>query len=99
MRRIVQPLWHLARGRHAAASSAPKVLIDKQGYTQRPDQYGTGSSVSYGLLLKNTSTTQDAKNVYLLVNFVAANGQLIALGLEDADTDRRRRRPSASATK
>ncbi len=62
----------------AAASTAPKVLIDKQGYTQRPDQYGTGSSVSYGLLLKNSSTTQDAKNVYLLVNFVAANGQLIA---------------------
>jgi hypothetical protein len=62
----------------AAASTAPKVLIDRQGYTQRNDQYGTGSSVSYGLLLKNASTTQDAKNVYLLVNFVAASGELIA---------------------
>jgi hypothetical protein len=61
----------------AAASTAPKVLIDKQGYTQRPDRYGTGSTVSYGLLLKNTSTTQDASDVYLLVNFVAADGQLL----------------------
>jgi hypothetical protein len=61
----------------AAASSAPKVLIDKQGFTQRPDRYGTGSAVSYGLMLKNTSTTQDANNVYLLVNFVAADGQLL----------------------
>ncbi len=62
----------------AAASTAPKILIDKQGYTQRNDQYGDGSSVSYGLLLKNISTTQDAEGVYLLVNFVAASGELIA---------------------
>jgi hypothetical protein len=57
--------------------TTPHVIVDKQGFTQRSDKYGTGSSVSYGLLLKNTSTTQDATNVYLLINFATAGGQLI----------------------
>jgi hypothetical protein len=57
--------------------TTPHVIVDKQGFTQRPDKYGTGSSVSYGLLLKNTSMTQDATNVYLLINFATAGGQLI----------------------
>jgi hypothetical protein len=59
-------------------SSAPHVMIDKEGYSQRPDKYGTGSTVSYGLLLKNTSAKEDAKNVYLLINFASASGELIA---------------------
>lgn len=59
------------------AADAPRVVADKQGFSQRPDRYGTGSTVSYGMFLRNTSTTQDALNVYVLVNMVAADGQLI----------------------
>jgi hypothetical protein len=53
------------------------VVADKQGFSQRPDRYGTGSSFSYGMFLRNTSDTQDAQNVYVLVNMVAASGELI----------------------
>ncbi len=56
---------------------APKVVIDKQGYTQRPDRYGTGSLVSYGLMLRNSSAAEDATGVYVLVNMVDAGGALL----------------------
>ena len=61
----------------ATDAEAPRVVADKQGFSQRPDRFGTGSSLSYGLFLRNTSATQDAVNVYVLVNMVAANGELI----------------------
>src|SRR5207302_797538 len=50
----------------------PRVVVDKQGFSQRNDKFGTGSHVSFGLFLRNTSGVQDAMNVYVLVNFVAA---------------------------
>jgi hypothetical protein len=59
------------------AAEAPRVVADKQGFSQRPDKYGTGSAFSYGVFLRNTSPTQDAMNVYVLVNMVAATGELI----------------------
>jgi hypothetical protein len=59
------------------ATAAPKIVIDKQGYTQRPDKFGPGSLLSYGLMLRNTSATEDAKSVYVLVNMVAATGELL----------------------
>jgi hypothetical protein len=58
-------------------AAAPRVVADKQGFSQRSDSYGTGSSFSYGMFLRNTSDTQDAQNVYVLVNMVAASGELI----------------------
>ena len=58
-------------------ADAPRVVADKQGYSQRSDSFGSGSSFSYGIMLRNTSTTQDAMNVYVLVNMVAADGELI----------------------
>jgi hypothetical protein len=58
-------------------ADAPKVVIDKQGYTQRPDRYGTGSLVSYGLMLRNSSAAEDATGVYVLVNMVDASGALL----------------------
>ncbi len=60
-----------------SADSTPHVMVDKEGYSQRPDSYGKGSTVSYGLMLKNTSTKEDAENVYLLINFASASGALI----------------------
>jgi hypothetical protein len=58
-------------------ADAPKIVIDKQGYTQRPDAYGTGSLVSYGLMLRNSSAAEDATSVYVLVNMVDASGALV----------------------
>jgi hypothetical protein len=40
------------------------------GYSQRPDRYGAGSSVSYGVVLNNPSDIQDAQNVSVQVNFI-----------------------------
>lgn len=55
----------------------PKVVVDRQGFTQRPDRFGTGSTLSYGLILHDTSATEDAQNVYIIVNMVAGDGELI----------------------
>lgn len=57
--------------------ATPKIVIDKQGYSQRPDRFGAGSLLSYGLMLRNTSSSEDAKSVYVLVNMVDATGQLL----------------------
>lgn len=69
--------WIVRSATAAGPDSTPRVLVDKQGFTQRPDRFGTASSVSYGLLLKNTSATQDATDVYLLINFASAGGRLV----------------------
>jgi hypothetical protein len=59
------------------AAESPRVVVDKQGFSQRPDRFGNGSLFSYGMFLRNTSDTQDALSVYVLVNMVAASGELI----------------------
>ena len=56
---------------------APKVVVTKQGFSQKPDPYGTGSHLSFGLILHNDSATEDADNVYVIVNMVTASGVLI----------------------
>ena len=54
-----------------------KLSIANSGYSQRPDRYGPGSSVSYGVVLDNPSDTEDAQNVSVQVNFLdAANHTL-----------------------
>jgi hypothetical protein len=54
-----------------------KLSVENSGYSQRPDRYGTGSSISYGVVLNNPSDTQDAENVSVQVNFLdAANHTL-----------------------
>jgi hypothetical protein len=67
----------VAAVKSTAGADVPRVVVDKQGYSQRPDQMGGGSQISYGLVLRNTSTTEDAKSVYVIVNMVAAGGELI----------------------
>jgi hypothetical protein len=59
-----------------APAAPPKVIVDKQGFSQRADSYGGGSLLSYGLMLRNTSATEDATSVYVLVNMVDAAGEL-----------------------
>jgi hypothetical protein len=54
---------------------APRIDVAKSGYSIRPS-FGSGSTVSYGLLLVNESQTADALNVSVLVNFVEPSGHL-----------------------
>jgi len=47
-----------------------KLSIVNSGYSQRPDRYGSGSSVSYGVQLDNPSDKEDAQSVSVQVNFL-----------------------------
>jgi hypothetical protein len=55
---------------------APKINVLKQGFSIRPHPFG-GSTVSWGVVLQNTSTKQDAADVYVLANFVLPDNTLI----------------------
>ena len=59
-------------------ADVPKILVDKQGWSQRPNKLDNGSTMSFGLMLHNTSTTQDALKVYVIVNAVDSTGKLMA---------------------
>lgn len=61
-----------------SSTAAPRVVVSKQGFNQRPDRSPSiGSQLSFGLILSNTSQTEDAQDVYVIVNMVTASGQLI----------------------
>jgi hypothetical protein len=51
------------------ALAPPKIDVVKQGFSLKTPKFG-GDSVSYGVVLANRSTTDDALDVYVLVNFV-----------------------------
>ncbi len=53
----------------------PKIVVVKSGYSVR--QFQLGSTVSYGVVLKNTSPNANALNVSMQVNFVMADSHLI----------------------
>jgi hypothetical protein len=67
----------VAQSKSHTSSATPRVVVAKNGFSQRPDSSGSGSQISYGLILRDTSTTEDALNVYVIVNMVAADGELI----------------------
>jgi hypothetical protein len=54
----------------------PKITVVKTGWSVRPYPFG-GAGVSYGVILSNESTKQDALDVRVLVNFVMADNRLI----------------------
>jgi hypothetical protein len=54
-----------------------KLSVVTKGFTQRPDRYGAGSSVSYGVVLSNPSTSEDAEDVTVLVNFVDGDNHVV----------------------
>src|SRR5215831_9094247 len=56
---------------------APTIAVMKDGFSVRPHDYGSGSDVSYGVILRNRSPNADALNVNVLVNFVMANNKLL----------------------
>jgi hypothetical protein len=74
---ITQGSFVIVAAKSTAGIDVPRVVVDKQGFSQRPDSSGPGSLLSYGVVLKNTSATKDARNVYVIVNMVAASGNLI----------------------
>ncbi len=57
-------------------AAGPHIEIAKQGFSQHANRYGGGSLLSYGLLLHNSSPTEDAEKVYVIVNMVSASGAL-----------------------
>ena len=61
----------------------PKIVVLDQGFSVRVKP--TGSEASYGLMLRNTSPNGDALQVYVLVNFVMADGQAIGTKTEVID--------------
>jgi hypothetical protein len=61
----------------------PKIAVLKQGFSIRPRQ--TGTNVSFGLMLKNTSPNADALNVYVLVNLLLADGHVLGTSASTID--------------
>src|SRR5712692_10009767 len=55
----------------------PKISVVKDGFSIRPHDYGSGTDVSYGVILHNASSNADAVNVNVLVNFVLADNKLL----------------------
>lgn len=54
-----------------------KLTLRGSGWTQRPDKFGPGSTVSYGIVLENPDVAYDAVGVNLLVNFLNAEGRIL----------------------
>ena len=54
---------------------APKIVVSNSGFSTKV--VGTGTSLSYGLVLHNTSSTQDATKVTVQTNFVEPDDHLI----------------------
>jgi hypothetical protein len=63
-----------------------KLTVVKQGFTQRPDSYDGGSSISYGVVLDNPSTSEDAQSVTVLVNFVDGNDHVVQTATTQVST-------------
>jgi hypothetical protein len=53
-----------------------RIVVVKDGYSVKQNQYG-GGSISWGVILRNTSPQQDALDVYTLVNFVGMDNRLV----------------------
>lgn len=54
----------------------PKIDVIQSGWSVRPYPFG-GSGVSYGVILRNLSKTNDAEQVEVLTNFVMEDNRLI----------------------
>ena len=58
----------------------PKIVVTDQGFSVRAKS--TGSDASFGIMLRNSSPNADAVDVYVLTNFVMADGQAIGTKAE-----------------
>jgi hypothetical protein len=55
----------------------PKIAVLEDGFSVRPHDFGGGSDVSYGVVLRNRSRNADALDVNVLVNFVLPDNRLL----------------------
>ena len=60
-----------------ATDARAKVVVGETGFTQRPDRYCCGSTVSYGIVLRNPDVAYDAVSISVLVNFLNADGRIL----------------------
>ena len=54
-----------------------RIVVVKDGYSIKQNPYGGAGSLSWGVILRNTSPAQDALDVYTLVNFVGTDNRLV----------------------
>ena len=54
-----------------------RIVVVKDGYSVRQNPFGIGGSISWGVVLRNTSPNQDALEIYTLVNFVGPDNRLV----------------------
>jgi hypothetical protein len=55
----------------------PKIVVAKQGFSIRPNSFGSGNRLSYGLILHNGAAQRDAMDVSVQTNFVMADDHLL----------------------
>ena len=60
------------------ALQAPKIVVERTGFTQRTNARGTSSDVCFGLQLRNDRARLDATRVAILVNLVNADNRVLA---------------------
>ena len=63
----------------------PKIDVMKQGFSIRPNSFGSGTRLSYGLILHNESGVRDALNINVQVNFVMADDHLLGTDNQHID--------------
>jgi hypothetical protein len=64
-------------------SLAPaRLSVVNDGFSVKPASYGSGNDVNFGVIIKNSSTTTDALNVTVNVNFVLADDHLLGTKTE-----------------
>ena len=63
----------------------PSPGVANQGFSIRPNPFGVGSRLSYGLILHNGSRDKDARSVNVQVNFVMADDHLLGTDTQRVD--------------
>jgi hypothetical protein len=60
------------------ALQAPRIVIERSGYSQRPNSRNTASDTCFGLQIRNGRARLDAVRIALLVNLVDADNRVLA---------------------
>ena len=68
--------WLVVPAGITIGTTPPHPVVTKQGFSQRPEAFGTGSTASYGLLIRNPAS-KDARDVSVTVSFASAGGTTI----------------------
>lgn len=70
----------------ATAVPAPKLVVAKQGFSQRPHpSFSSRSYLSYGVVLSNPDLAYDVHDVDVLINALSADDRVVASKTEDVD--------------